>query len=111
MRLVAKPYELHGKTLQPGERVFIMLNAANRDPRAFDHPDQLDLDRHGVAHLTFGYGTHICLGFPLARIEGQVAFPKVLKAFSHIEPVGEQSWINSLVFRGMHDLQVRVKRD
>ena len=46
----------------------------------------------------------------MARIEGQVAFPKVLKAFAHMEPVGQQSWLNSLVFRGMHDLQVRVKR-
>jgi len=110
VRLVAKPYELHGKTLQPGERVFVMLNAANRDPRVFSNADQLDLERNGVAHLTFGFGMHICLGFPLARIEGQVAFPKVLNAFAHMEPVGQQSWLNSLVFRGMHDLQVRVKR-
>lgn len=110
VRLVAKPYELHGKILQPGDRVFVMLNAANRDPRVFANPDQLDLERNGVAHLTFGFGTHICLGFPLARIEGQVAFTKVLKAFAHMEPVGQQIWLNSLVFRGMHDLQVRVKR-
>jgi cytochrome P450 len=55
VRLVAQPYELHGKTLQPGERIFIMLNSANRDPRAYTHADQLDLERDGVAHLTFGY--------------------------------------------------------
>jgi cytochrome P450 len=110
VRLVAQPYALHGKTLQPGERMFIMLNAANRDPRAYTHADQLDLERDGVAHLTFGYGMHICLGFPLARTEGQVAFPKVLEAFSQMEPVGDQTWINSLVFRGMHGLPVRVKR-
>jgi cytochrome P450 len=53
---------------------------------------------------------HICLGFPLARTEGQVAFPKVLEAFSQMEPVGDQTWINSLVFRGMHGLPVRVKQ-
>jgi len=110
VRLVSQPYELHGKTLQPGERMFIMLNSANRDPRAYANADQLDFERDGVAHLTFGYGMHICLGFPLARTEGQVAFPKVLEAFSRIEPVGEQTWINSLVFRGMHGLPVRVKR-
>ena len=69
VRLVAQPYELHGKNLQPGERMFVMLNSANRDPRAFAHPDQLNLERDGVAHLTFGYGMHICLGFPLARTE------------------------------------------
>jgi cytochrome P450 len=110
VRLVAQPYELHGKTLQPGERMFVMLNSANRDPRAYTEADQLDLERDGVAHLTFGYGMHICLGFPLARTEGQVAFPKVLEAFSQMEPMGDQTWINSLVFRGMHGLPVRVKR-
>lgn len=111
VRVVAAEHQIHGRTLQVGERVFIMLNAANRDPRAFADPDRLDLQRDGVVHLTFGFGAHICLGFPLARTEGQVAFPAVLRAFAAIEPVGgEPSWINSLVFRGMHSLPVRVRR-
>ena len=88
----------------------MMLNAANRDPRAYAEPDVLDIERDGVAHLTFGYGAHICLGFPLARTEGQVAFPAVLRRYAQIEPAtATQQWLNSLVFRGMTALPVRVR--
>lgn len=111
VRLANVEMTLHGKQLKPGDRIFIMLNSANRDPRAYADPDRLDLHRDGVPHLTFGYGIHLCLGFALARVEGQVAFPKVLQAFRHIEPATErQEWINSLVFRGMTALPVRVRR-
>lgn len=111
VRIVAQPHVLHGKQLEVGQRMFIMLNAANRDPRAYPDPDRLDLLRDGVPHLTFGFGQHICLGFPLARTEGEVAFPMVLERFRDIELVGDEpEWINSLVFRGMHRMPVRVWR-
>jgi cytochrome P450 len=86
VRIVREAYELHGKLLKPGDRVFIMLGAANRDERAYPNPDVVDIERDGPAHLTFGYGAHICLGFPLARLEGQVAFPALLGHFRSIEP-------------------------
>jgi hypothetical protein len=110
VRLVSQAHELHGKSLAPGERMFVMLNSANRDPRVFERADTLDIERSGYTHLTFGFGMHVCMGFPLARTEGQVAFPKVLAAFSQLEPVGDQTWVNSLVFRGMHGLKVRARR-
>lgn len=111
VRIVAQPHVLHGKQLEVGQRMFIMLNAANRDPRAYPDPDKLDLLRDGVPHLTFGFGQHICLGFPLARTEGEVAFPMVLERFRDIELMGDEpEWINSLVFRGMHQMPVRVWR-
>ena len=111
VRLVAQAHELHGKTLETGQRIFIMLNAANRDPRAYEEPDRVDLTRDGVPHLTFGYGMHICLGFPLARTEGLVAFPTLLAHYAHIEPLTEPpQWLNSLVFRGMKALPVAVRR-
>lgn len=111
VRIVREQVELHGKLLKPGDRVFIMLGAANRDERAYPNPDVLDIERDGPAHLTFGYGAHICLGFPLARLEGQVAFPALLKHFNSIEANGGQvQWLNSPVFRGMHALPVRVAR-
>jgi cytochrome P450 len=110
VRIVAQAHELHGKQLDVGDRVFMMLNAANRDPRAYDAPDTLNLNRDGVMHLTFGFGQHICLGFPLARLEGQIALPAVLQTFKHIEAAGAApEWINSLVFRGMKALPVRVR--
>ncbi|MGA7984659.1 MAG: cytochrome P450 [Burkholderiales bacterium] len=111
VRIVSHEHELRGKTLRPGERVFIMLNAANRDPRAYPDPHRLALRREGVPHLTFGFGTHICLGFPLARLEGQLSLPAVLARWRRIELAAERlEWIDSMVFRGMKAMPVRVAR-
>jgi len=109
VRIVQEPQTLHGKALHPGERVFLLMNAANRDPRAYPDPDRLDLGRNGVPHLTFGYGAHLCLGFPLARLEGQVALPAVLArwrrlALAHPAP----EWMDSMVLRGMKAMPLRV---
>jgi cytochrome P450 len=113
VRVVKVEQELRGRTLKPGERIFLMLNAANRDPEAYDDPDRLDLRRKEVPHLTFGFGLHICLGFPLARMEGQVALPAVLRHWKRIElaqPEERIEWLNSMVFRGMTSLPLRVVR-
>lgn len=113
VRVVKVAQEMRGKALKPGERIFLMLNAANRDPEAYDDPDRLDLRRKDVPHLTFGFGLHICLGFPLARMEGQVALPAVLKHWRRIELAQSEeriAWLNSMVFRGMTALPLRVAR-
>jgi cytochrome P450 len=113
VRIVKVEQELRGKRLKPGDRVFLMLNAANRDPGAYDEPDQLVLGRGGPAHLTFGFGMHICLGFPLARMEGQVALPAVVRHWSRMAlgvPEDRLEWLNSMVFRGMKAMPLRVGR-
>jgi hypothetical protein len=111
VRIVVEPHEVHGRTLEPGQRVFLMLNAANRDPRAYADPDRVDLTREGPPHLAFGFGMHICLGFPLARTEGEVALPALLARYRSIEPVTDRhEWLDSLVFRGVKSLPVRVGR-
>jgi cytochrome P450 len=109
VRIVQTERTLHGKTLRPNERVFLLMNAANRDPRAYDEPDRLDLTRDGVPHLTFGFGAHICLGFPLARLEGQIALPAVLARWREIEiDTDRLEWVDSMVLRGMQAMPVRV---
>jgi len=111
VRVVKVEQELRGKRLKPGDRVFLMLNAANRDPEAYEQPDRLWMDRGGPAHLTFGFGMHICLGFPLARMEGQVALPAVARRWKDIAlavPEARIEWLNSMVFRGMKSLPLRV---
>lgn len=111
VRIVREAHERHGKRLSPGDRVFILLNAANRDPRAYPDPDRLDLQRAGPPHLAFGFGLHICLGFPLARLEGQIALPAVLARWPGLELTGAPlEWLNSMVFRGVKSLPVRVRR-
>jgi cytochrome P450 len=111
VRIAQRPGPLHGKPIAPGDRVFLLLNAANRDPRAYDDPDRLDLRRHGPPHLTFGFGAHICLGFPLARLEGQVALPAALARWRSLEPDGPPpAWMDSLVLRGMTSMPLRARR-
>ncbi|MDF3011533.1 MAG: cytochrome [Burkholderiales bacterium] len=110
VRIVQRERELHGKTLKPGERVFLLLNAANRDPRAYADPDRLDLGRNGPPHLTFGFGPHLCLGFPLARLEGQVALPAVLARWRRLETAGAPpEWLDSLVLRGMRAMPLSAR--
>jgi cytochrome P450 len=109
VRIVQEPHTLHGKALRPGERVFLLMNAANRDPHAYEDPDRLDLERNGVPHLTFGFGAHICLGFPLARLEGQIALPAVLARWRRLELTdGPLEWMDSMVLRGMKAMWLRV---
>src|SRR6185436_15925976 len=112
VRIVQEPQTFHGRDFKAGDRVFLMMNAANRDERAYPQPDELDLDRHGVPHLTFGFGPHICLGFPLARLEGQVALPAVLARWRRLSLANDAplEWIDSLVLRGVQSLPVRVSR-
>lgn len=111
VRIVTRAHAMRGRHLRRGERVFLMLNAANRDPHAWEQPDRLWLERGGPAHLAFGYGPHLCLGFPLARLEGQVALPALLARWREIAlaaPEDEIEWLDSMVFRGMKRLPLSV---
>jgi cytochrome P450 len=69
-----------GGTVIPGggQVVFIAVASADRDPQRFPGPDRLDLRRQPTGHLAFGHGIHYCLGAPLARMEGTVAFRALL---------------------------------
>lgn len=112
-RTVLVEQQLRGRTLAVGDRVYVMLSAANRDPEAYPDPDRLDLQRDGVPQLSFGFGMHICLGFPLARLEGQIALPAVLARWRRIElarPQAELEWQESMVFRGMRRMPLSVSR-
>ncbi|CAJ1581195.1 cytochrome P450 [[Mycobacterium] wendilense] len=77
-RYVANDVEYHGQTIPAGSALLLMAGAANRDERKFDDPDRFDIHRN-ANHLTFGRGTHFCLGASLARLEGRVALEEILK--------------------------------
>ena len=108
-RVVSADHEICGKLLRSGDRVFAMVNAANRDPRRFDNPQGLDIARQNNRHLTFGFGLHFCLGAPLARLEAQLCFAGLIRRFGKIErAAGETEWIDSLAMRGLSRLPVQL---
>ncbi len=103
--------EIAGKPLTPGTRIALLIGGANRDPEAFDDPDRLDVTRDAASNISFGRGIHHCLGAPLARLEGRIAFEVLLERFDEIrfcsqEPVQKPN----IVLRGMQEFPVRVSR-
>jgi cytochrome P450 len=77
-RIAMQEVELDGTRIAPGERVVVMLGAANRDPAVYAEPDLFDVRRKGPAHLSFGDGSHICVGATLARAEARIALEAFL---------------------------------
>lgn len=109
-RIALRDFEYEGRRVRRGQGLVLLLGAANRDPAAFPEPDRLDIARPEIRHFAFGQGVHYCLGAPLARLEGQVAFRKLLDAFDRIELAGEPEWGESFILHGLRHLPLRVAR-
>jgi cytochrome P450 len=77
-RRVVKDTIVSGTRMRAGELVYVLNAAANRDPRRWPHPERFDVSREIKSHLGFGYGAHLCLGAPLARLETKVAVEQLL---------------------------------
>ncbi|KGE04962.1 cytochrome P450 [Pseudohaliea rubra] len=108
VRLVKHSHSMHGVHLEAGERVFVMINAANRDPRAWEEPDRFDITRSPNLHLTFNYGPHFCMGAPLARLEGQVAIGEVLRRLPGLTLAAEEyDYMDTMIMRGVRSMPVR----
>jgi cytochrome P450 len=105
-RVALEDVDVAGVGIARGDRLFLMINAANRDPRQFDDADRFDIARDPNRHIAFGAGIHFCVGAPLARLEGQIAIP-ALAALPELElRAGAPEWLDSLVFRGVRSLPV-----
>jgi cytochrome P450 len=107
VRVAREDFEFHGQTIKAGQRVFLILAVANRDPEAFDEPDRLRLDRGLVRHMGFGLGPHFCLGAPLAKLEAGIAIPAIVKRFPNLELApGPLKWLPFLGTRGLRELRL-----
>ena len=101
--------EIGGKRIAAGQRILAIVGAANRDPQTFANPDELDIGRDEVSHLSFGRGIHYCLGSPLAILEGGLAFTSLLQRFSSIRLASEPVFKEQIVLRGVEELWVEVE--
>jgi len=84
VRIVRQELLLGKKRLRKGEAVHVIIGAGNRDPRRFPDPDRFDVAREDVRHLSFGHGIHFCLGAPVARLLGAIAFEHLLAHFGEL---------------------------
>ena len=86
-RTVTRDVELHGQVVPAGDRVLLLIGAANRDPRVFADPDRYDIDRADVTHhlASFGSGRHFCLGASLARLEARIALEELVARVADYE--------------------------
>jgi cytochrome P450 len=78
MRTLRKDVTLHGVTMREGRPVMFLYPSANRDPREFANPDGFDIDRNSPRILSFGHGTHACIGLHFAKLEGKLCLEKLL---------------------------------
>ncbi len=104
----AKGAVLSGVELQPGEKVLLFYNSANRDEEVFDDPFRFDVGRDPNPHLGFGAaGPHFCLGAHLARREIQVMLRELLARLPDIEPTAEPDRLLSNFINGIKHLPCR----
>ncbi len=97
-------------SIRKGDRVFALLNAANRDGAVFPDPDRFDVARSDNRHISFGFGSHYCLGAPLARLEAQLGISALLERLPDLAlAIDEPRWIDSFVLRGVKSLPVRFR--
>jgi cytochrome P450 len=110
-RYPPEPLTIGGVTIAAGEAVLCVTSSANRDPRRFADPDRLDVGRDTSGHVAFGHGIHYCLGAPLARLEGEVAFGALLSRFPALSlavPESSLRWRPSSLIHGLETLPVRL---
>ncbi len=98
--------EVMGHTFQRGDKVALLLAAANRDPGVWDRPDRFLPDRPVKPHASFGAGLHFCVGAPLARLELQIALPILFQRHPTLQLASAPSYGDVYHFHGLQQLLV-----
>ncbi|MEV6595004.1 cytochrome P450 [Streptomyces acidicola] len=109
VRVATEDVTIGGQLVRAGEPVLVSLPAGNRDTAFSADPDTFDPDRNTRGHLAFGYGTHQCLGQPLARVELQIALPALLRRLPGLRlavPKEQITFRNNTITYGPHRLPV-----
>jgi cytochrome P450 len=110
-RTVMEDMEIDGHSLTKGQGVVLLIGSANHDPDVFSHPERLDITRNEASHIAFGRGIHHCLGAPLARLEGRMAFEALLQRFTDLRLLTDHPpFKDNVVLRALQTLPVSAKR-
>ena len=98
--------EIDGHKIPKGRQIALLLGAANRDPQQFPDPDNFDITRIGAdKHVGFGNGIHFCLGAPLARLEAEIAFKRIVNRLPNLALTDEMpTYRSTYVLRGLSSL-------
>lgn len=110
-RWAAEDMDFHGVHMKKGDLVVIALNSANRDASQFENPDIFDITREKSQHLAFGKGIHLCLGAPLARLEGEIAINTLLRRYPHFKlqrDIDELEWRPGMIVRGVKEIPISL---
>ncbi|MFD1189824.1 MULTISPECIES: cytochrome P450 [Phenylobacterium] len=108
-RIASSPLEIGGCPVAPKQSITTFLRAANHDPEVFEDPHSFNISRKHKPHVAFGGGAHICIGAPLARLEAQVALPRLFARFPNLrlaEPDAQMEWRKLPFFRGLETLML-----
>ena len=108
-RMTTAPIEVAGQPIDAGQRLGLIIAAANRDPSQFAEAGRLDIRRERNDHLAFGFDRHLCLGAQLARLEGQIAFGVLLDRLPDLRLAGQAEdlvWHRNTAFRALRSLPV-----
>ena len=98
-----------GKTIRQGEKVIMWYVSGNRDPRKFEAPDELRIDRPNARqHISFGFGIHRCMGNRLAEMQLKILWEEIQQRFAMVEVVGEPQRVQSSFVKGYTELPVRL---
>ncbi|CAN7358986.1 cytochrome P450 [Paenibacillus sp. LjRoot153] len=103
--------EFKGKSITKGDLVIVALNSANHDPNQFQDPEIFDITRQKSQHLAFGTGIHLCLGAPLARLEGEIAITNLLKRYPQIKLKVDKNgleWRPGMIVRGVKEIPLSL---
>ena len=98
-----------GRYYKRGTPFAISIAGANRDPEANEDPNEFNILREQIKHVSFGYGPHMCIGASLARIESKLVFEKIFERFPHLKLTeSEPNWQKNFIFRGFDNLLVKT---
>ena len=108
LRRTTETVELSGGKIEADETVAVLLGSANRDEDQFDRADVFDMRRPEPRHLSFGFGTHFCIGASLARLEARIALEELLSRFPLLTLGGDVTRAPSPLTRGASSIQLRA---